>query len=102
MSNYNSVYFDRDNFKMHLFDDIEGHSEHKYSYYCYKKTDEKTKFKTIYGDKVERVSYRKEMKGDPNYFEVDIIPEMRFLVDNYYDRDEIAKNIIMYLDIEVD
>jgi len=98
---YYNFYFDYEDFHYYIFDDKRGIIKKKYQSYCYKRTENETDFRSIYGDKVEPVRLNKDLKTDPNCFEVDVNAEIRVLVDKYYETDEIAKNKIMFLDIEI-
>lgn len=100
---YNNFYFDYDNYTAYVFDDKEkdGFTSFKYKSYCWIKTDEPTDFKTIFGTPVKRTNLNSEMRENPDAYETDVSPEMRILIDKYYDQDELPDNRIMVIDIEV-
>lgn len=95
---YNRVYYDRPTKVMYIWDDVNGLEEFTYVPYCYKKTDKVSKLKNLYGEFVEKTFYEK----NPSYYEIDIRPESRVLLDRYYNEDEPAKNVIEFMDIETD
>lgn len=97
---YFDCYYDFDSNKIYIFDDKRGIIEKKYSPYCYQETDEETPYKTIYGNPVKRIRMKSEYKGQKGYYETDINPTLRYLIDNYYDDDRVAENRIAYWDIE--
>lgn len=94
---YTNIYFDWKTKFVHLWDDKTGYSNFKYNSYCYKKTIKTdTEYHDIYGNNVERTSY------DEKYYESDIQPELRVLVDRYHTEETTARNNVMRYDIEVD
>lgn len=95
----NCFYHFLDN-KYYIFDENGEITVDSYSPYCYMKTEEKTDLYTITGVPVKKVKMDESYKKNPDFYEVDIHPEIRLLVDKYYQSDEIPVNRIMYLDIE--
>lgn len=100
---YTNCYYSYDRNKIYIFDDEKGLLEDNYKPYCWRKTDNETEYRTIFGIPVEKHVVTQIARDNKNgeYYEIDISPELRVLVDNYYDKDEIPKNRIMILDIEV-
>jgi len=99
---YTGIYYDRKTNVINLWDDEKGHLKLPYNRYGYKKSA-KGKFTTLDGCKVEKVkqwSHDDESKG--LMYESDIRPEVRTLIDLYYENDDIGINHReMFLDIEV-
>ena len=93
---YQSIHFDKETKEITIFDDSSGYLNFKYKPYYWKKISNESSFHSIYGDPVQQVyRYSKE------YFENDIHPILRTLVDKYYKTDDISVNNIGYFDIEV-
>ena len=85
---------------MHIWDDKFGHQTFRYKKYAYTKS--KTgHYVSLYGDKLKRIT--KWEKDQSDLFESDVNPEIRVLVDNYTDSDEVSTNHrTMIFDIEVE
>ena len=85
---------------MHIWDDKFGHQTFRYKKYAYIKNKSGT-YISLYGDRLKRIT--KWDKDQPNLFESDINPEIRVLVDNYTDSDEVSTgHRTMIIDIEVE
>ena len=85
---------------MHVWDDKFGHQTFRYKKYAYVKNRTGT-YVSLYGDKLKRITdWDKEQ---PDLFESDVNPEIRVLVDNYTDSDEVSVgHKVMTFDIEVE
>jgi len=85
---------------MHIWDDKFGHQTFRYKKYAYVKNRTGT-YVSLYGDKLKRITdWDKEQ---PDLFESDVNPEIRVLVDNYTDSDEVSVgHKVMTFDIEVE
>lgn len=99
---YKSIYYDRKNSMIHLWDDELGHHSFNYWPYAYI-ADEYGEYKTIDGVSVEKVeSWTDEQIARGIVYEYDIRPEVRTLIDFYTESDEVSTgHCIMYFDIEV-
>ena len=97
---YQNIYYDRRINKMHIWDDKFGHQTFRYKKYAYVK-NRTGNYVSLYGDKLKRVnSWDKEQ---PDLFESDVNPEIRVLVDNYTDWDDVSVgHKVMIFDIEVE
>ena len=85
---------------MHVWDDKAGHQTFRYKKYAYVKNSTGT-FVSLYGDKLKRIN--KWDKDQPELFESDVNPEIRVLVDNYTDSDDVSEgHRTMIFDIEVE
>ena len=85
---------------MHVWDDKFGHQTFRYKKYAYTKSTAGT-YISLYGDRLKRIT--KWDKDQPNLFESDVNPEIRVLVDNYTDSDDISiGHRTMIFDIEVE
>jgi DNA polymerase elongation subunit (family B) len=85
---------------MHIWDDKFGHQTFRYKKYAYVKHKAGT-FVSLYGDKLKKIN--KWDKDQPELFESDVNPEIRVLVDNYTDSDEVSfGHKVMIFDIEVE
>ena len=85
---------------MHIWDDKFGHQTFRYKKYAYVKHRAGT-FISLYGDKLKRIN--KWDKEQPELFESDVNPEIRVLVDNYTDSDDVSEgHRVMIFDIEVE
>ena len=85
---------------MHIWDDKFGHQTFRYKKYAYTKNKGGT-FISLYGDRLKRITGWE--KGQTDLFESDVNPEIRVLVDNYTDSDEVSGNHrTMIFDIEVE
>jgi len=97
---YQNIYYDRRINKMHIWDDKFGHQTFRYKKYAYVKNRAGT-YISLYGDRLKRIN--KWDKDQPDLFESDVNPEIRVLVDNYTDTDEVSNgNCVMIFDIEVE
>ena len=85
---------------MHVWDDKFGHQTFRYKKYAYTKSRAGT-YISLYGDKLKRINkWEKEQK---DLFESDVNPEIRVLVDNYTNSDDVSTNHrTMIFDIEVE
>lgn len=99
---YKNIYYDRYTDLIHLWDSKQGYFELVHKPYCYIKSKENTGFKTIFGQSVKKFEDLHLLKGKAvETFENDVFTEIRFLVDHYFDNDELPKNLrILSLDIE--
>lgn len=100
---YTSISYIPETNTVHIFDDKKGYrdiSYRKYGYYL----DEYGTHRTMFGQMVSRMTtWDKNNKYDPSYFETDVNPELRTLIDLYYNDDDVStghRDII--IDIEVD
>jgi len=85
---------------MHVWDDKFGHQTFRYKKYAYVKNRVGT-YISLYGDKLKRVTDWDPEQ--PELFESDVNPEIRVLVDNYTDSDEVSEgHRTMIFDIEVE
>ncbi len=97
---YQNIYYDRRVNKMHVWDDKAGHITFRYKKYAYTKNRNGT-YLSLYGDKLTRIN--KWDEDQPDLFESDVNPEIRVLVDNYTDSDEVSQgHRVMIFDIEVE
>jgi len=85
---------------MHIWDDKFGYRTFRYKKYAYVKNRAGT-YVSLYGDKLKRI--HKWDKDQPELFESDVNPEIRVLVDNYTDSDDVSEgHRTMIFDIEVE
>ena len=97
---YQNIFYDRRVNKMHIWDDKFGHQTFRYKKYAYVKNRTGT-YVSLYGDKLKRIN--KWDKDQPELFESDVNPEIRVLVDNYTNLDDVSIGLkIMIFDIEVE
>ena len=97
---YQNIFYDRRVNKMHIWDDKAGYHTFRYKKYAYVKNRVGT-YISLYGDKLKRIN--KCDKDQPELFESDVNPEIRVLVDNYTDSDEVSEgHRVMIFDIEVE
>jgi len=86
--------------KMHIWDDKFGHQTFRYKKYAYVKNRAGT-FTSLYGDKLKKINTWE--KDQPELFESDVNPEIRVLVDNYTNSDDVSVcHRTMIFDIEVE
>lgn len=105
---YKNIYYDRYNNKIHLWT-TEGYEVFTYEPYVYLNSEKETNYKSIFGQYVEKVKYSSSDKylfNNPEYkgfiHESDVNPEVRTLIDRYYEDDSIPEcHNIIALDIEV-
>ena len=96
---YQNIYYDKERRKIHIWDDVKGYYSMPYKRYAYVK-DSQGMHSSIYGDRLKKVF---RFDRDMETFESDVVPEIRTLVDLYYDSDEISLgHTRMYFDIEVE
>ena len=97
---YQNIFYDRRVNKMHIWDDKFGYRTFRYKKYAYVKNRAGT-YVSLYGDKLKRIN--KWDKDQPELFESDVNPEIRVLVDNYTDSDDVSEgHRTMIFDIEVE
>ena len=85
---------------MHVWDDKFGHQTFRYKKYAYTKSRAGT-YISLYGDRLKRIN--KWEKGQSDLFESDVNPEIRVLVDNYTNSDDVSTDHrTMIFDIEVE
>ena len=85
---------------VHLWDDETGYSRIPYKRYAYKKSAN-GQLKALDGTKVEKVTGWKKT-DEVDMYESDVRPDVRTLIDRYYESDDISKNHrTMFFDIEV-
>lgn len=96
---YNAVYYDYKEELIYISDDKQGILRKSNTPYVYRLTDKITNYKTMFGQYAEKTLYNDDIN---KFYEVDIRPEQRYLLDNYKNEDNIAKNVICFYDIEVD
>ena len=98
---FQNIFYDRRLNKMHIWDDKFGHQTFRYKKYAYTKSNVGT-YVSLYGDKLKRITgWEKEQK---DLFESDVNPEIRVLVDNYTDSDDVSighKTMIFDIEVEV-
>lgn len=99
---YKSIYFDRRSEIIHLWDDETGYEKIQFQKYAYL-VDKDGPFLTMDGIRVKRVdNWPKQAEERGLVYEHDVNPTTRFLVDRYYESEEIASgHVLMYFDIEV-
>ena len=97
---YQNIYYDRKLNTMHVWDDKFGHQTFRYKKYAYVKNKAGTSV-SLYGDKLKRVTDWDPEQ--PELFESDVNPEIRVLVDNYTNSDDVSEgHRVMIFDIEVE
>jgi DNA polymerase elongation subunit (family B) len=97
---YQNVYFELKKNIVHLWDDETGYSRIPYKRYAYKKAAN-GQLKALDGTKVEKVTGWKKT-DEVDMYESDVRPDVRTLIDRYYESDDISKNHrTMFFDIEV-
>ena len=102
MSSYQNIYYDRNTNLIHLWDDTKGYMKFPFKRYGYKKSST-GKFTALDGSRVEKVTgWNKDEESKGIMYESDIRPEVRTLIDMYYESDDISLNHReMFIDIEV-
>ena len=96
---FQNIYYDKEKRKIHIWDDTKGYFSMPYKRYAYVK-DRGGTHTSIYGDRLKKVF---NFDRDMETFESDVVPEIRTLVDLYYDSDEISLgHTRLYFDIEVE
>ncbi len=89
--------------EVHLWDDTAGYQNFIFKNYAYVKDGSGT-YRSIYGDKLKKVTYWTEDDfRTGKVFESDIPLDTRILLDRYSDSDEPSKNHVeLFFDIEVE
>lgn len=97
---YQNIYVDRKRSIIHLWDDEAGYQTAPFQNYAFRKR-ETGKYKSIYGDRLEKVTYFNPQ--DPSLFESDVPLDTKFLIDVYQDSDDVSTgHRIGVIDIETD
>ena len=97
---YQAVAYQRRNNTVHIWDDVKGHVKIKYKPYAYAKNPSGD-LTTLDGTRVDKVWNPDE--NAPGLYESDLNPEIRTLIDQYTDSDEISTgHRTLFIDIEVD
>lgn len=95
---YKSIFVDKKEWVVHLWDDVNGYSKFPYERYAYRRSPT-GKHKSLYGDTLEKVFSFDE--HDPDMFESDVQPELRVLIDKYENSDDPSTgHRVVILDIE--
>ena len=99
---YQNIYYDKNTNTIHLWDDAKGYLKFLHKRYGYKKAG-LGKLTALDGSRVDKVtSWSKEDDEKGIMYESDLRPELRNLIDMYYETDDISTNHReMFLDIEV-
>ena len=99
---YTSIHYEQENNRIHLWDDHLGYKSFPYKKYAYIE-DEDGDHHTIFGQPVKKIFKWNDGMKD-SLFESDISPEMRTLIDLYYNAedDDYPENRIITFDIEVE
>ena len=100
---YQNIFFNKEDNKIHLWDDKKGYRKFPYKRYGYIK-DSKGTHVALDGTKVKKIGrWKNEDENIPNkLYETDVKPETRALIDIYKDSDNVSVNHnILFLDIEV-
>ena len=87
---FRDIYYDRKTNAMHLWDDAKGYHSFPYQKYAYAKA-QSGKLYSLDGFPVRKVynwSYDDEKNGV--LYEADITPDLRVLVDTYYESDDVS------------
>ena len=96
---YQSIFYNNRKNKIHLWDDRKGYLTFPYKKYAYEKSAGGT-YVSLHGDRLQKV-YKIEKDGA--YFESDVMPEIRTLVDMYTESEEVSEgHKLLILDIEVE
>ena len=96
---YQSIFYNNRKNKIHLWDDRKGYLTFPYKKYAYVKSAGGT-YVSLHGDRLQKV-YKVEKDGE--YFESDVMPEIRTLVDMYPESEEVSEgHKLLILDIEVE
>ena len=93
---YYNIFVDYNDYTIHLWDDIIGYKKFKNPAMCYKKVNEETELKSIYGDNVQRINMFHLSDADIS-FEKDVNIEMKILLDLYYKTDDKASSVCYYV-----
>ena len=86
---YQNIYYDNKKQRVHIWDDKKGYYCIPYKRYAYVKNRAGT-YVSLYGDKLKKV-FKFDL-DTPNLFESDVSPEIRVLVDQYTDSEELSVN----------
>ena len=100
---YQSIYYEREQNMIHLWDDTAGYSKFPYQRYGYI-LDQNGDYKTL-DDKIASKIFNWHEQDEDNglIYESDVNPEMRTLIDKYYETDDSSIDHRQFiLDIEVD
>lgn len=86
---------------IHLWDDQKGHVMLPFKKYAYEK-DRSGNIRSMYGDRLKKITFWNK-EDTPKLFEADVAPEMRTLIDMYYQSDEPSENHrVLFFDIETE
>ena len=98
---YKSIFVDKRHEVIHVWDDVDGHGQFPLSsiQFCYRKNPN-GKYTSLYGDKLEKIPWE-DISSDPNLFESDVQPELKFLLDRYGDTEDVSTgHNIVIIDID--
>ena len=98
---YQNISYVKETNLIHLWDDVKGYSSFPYNHYGFVQ-DEIGQFTALDGKRVRKTTDYSELNNSDNLYESDINPELRTLIDLYYQDDTISKDHReMFFDIEV-
>ena len=105
---YKNIFYDYKTQKIHLWDDVLGYKIINFEDYLYI-SSENSETKNIYGESVSRITKSfyntlpEQTKRALKTYERDVRPEIRFLVDNYFESQETPKKFtVLGFDIETE
>lgn len=99
---YQNIFFEKESSTIHCWDSVKGYYTKKYKNYAYIK-DGNGSYKSIYGDRLKRITYWDRDDTSLQLFESDVSPELRFLIDEYGNDDSVSDNHTVFTyDIEVE
>lgn len=95
---YQSIFVNKKDQMVFLWDDEKGLQKFPYKRYAYRRRPNGA-YKSLYGDELEKVTNFDD--SSPDVFESDIAPEMRVLIDRYETNDDPSKgHRTVIIDIE--
>ena len=97
---YQNIFFERNRYLIHLWDDTLGYRTFPYKKYAYIK-DPNGEYESMYGDRLTKV-HKWEKDSGEELFESDVPETTRVLVDLYNDDTPSKGHIVLTFDIEVE
>lgn len=102
---YQNIWVDRKNKIIHVWDDKKGYFTENVSKYDYGYVQNPGgSKKSIFGESVTTINkFEARNVLNKNVYETDVRTDIRYLIDNYYDSEEVSENhVTLNFDIEVD
>jgi DNA polymerase elongation subunit (family B) len=104
---YKSIYYDKRENVIHIWDDIDGYKKESFDLYSYgyKVVKSDTVIKSLYGENVKKIyphRYGRNIVENEELYESDVNHEVRYIIDNYKSETPSTNVNVLFYDIETE